>query len=80
MERTHSARYLILCGTSRAQRALLFNQELQYLAEIFDDGLMVDTLLQSGTLCPVPTLLPLETVLAPDEQGANAELKCFALH
>lgn len=80
MERPHSARYLILCGPSSAQRALLFNQQLQYLAEIFDDGLMVDALLQSGTRCPVPSSLPLNAVLAPDEQAGAAEVKCFALH
>ena len=79
MKHKHQAEYLVLLGPESAPRALLFNGEHHYLAEMIDaDGLMVDDLIQrSSQLGEPPRGLPLEQVVPPSE--LSAPVRCFVL-
>ncbi len=72
----HTAKYLILLGSDRATRALLFGQDHRFLAEVLDDedGLVVDNLMRAGTSC-----LPPDDVTMPVPAGAATRMRCFAL-
>ncbi len=75
----HRAEYLVLLGPETAPRALLFNGEHHYLAEMIDaDGLMMDDLLrQSSKLREPPRGLALEKMIPPSELRGG--VRCFAL-
>jgi hypothetical protein len=76
---SHTARYLILLGAPDAKRALLFSGECEYMAEMIDeDGLMLDDLLRSSTVCPPPRELGLDDNIVAS-CTANEMLLCFAL-
>ena len=80
MDRTHSAKYLILLGPQDAPRALLFNGQHDYLAEMIDDdGMMVENLLKSSRVCPTPQALNFGPLLAPHHSAAGQAVRCFAL-
>jgi hypothetical protein len=75
----HTARYLILLGSADAKRALLFSGECEYLAEMIDeDGLTLEQLLRSGTMCPPPRELGLDDTVSA-ACVADEELLCIAL-
>ena len=69
--RSHCAQYMVLLGPSDAPRALLFNGECHYLAEMFDeDGLLVENLVKSSRVCPPPRGLQFDDVVpAPAVSG-----------
>jgi len=80
MDRTHSAKYLILLGPQDAPRALLFNGQHDYLAEMIDDdGLMVENLLKSSRVCPTPHALDFGPLLSPQHSAGGQAVRCFAL-
>lgn len=79
MSRPHRAKYLVLCGSSEAPRALLFNEAHQYLTEMIeDDGFMLDCLLRAGRACALP-LASLLKSLPPLKGTGSANLRCYAL-
>jgi hypothetical protein len=79
MNRTHSAKYLILLGPPNASRALLFNGEHRYLTEMIDDdGIMVDALVKSSRVCAPPSGLQLEAANASPFATCD-NVRCFAL-
>ncbi len=81
MNRSHSAKYLVLIGPRTARRALLFNHEHRYLSEVMsddDDGLIVDALLDAARACKLPAMLRLEG-LVPAAQLAGSSVQCFEL-
>ena len=63
-----------------APRALLFNGECHYLAEVFDDdGMVVDQLVRCSTVCPKPADLMFDDVRpAPAAVDPDA-VRSFAL-
>lgn len=76
----YSAKYLVLLQTQHASRALLFNGEHDFLAELDDDGFVVDDLVRAGTPCPPPPALPLEHIVSHEAGGsASSPLLCYAL-
>jgi hypothetical protein len=81
MNRTHSAKYLILLGPKEAPRALLFNCQRDYLAEMIDDedGLMVENLLKSSRVCPTPRDLTFDALVEPRHLADGQGVRCFAL-
>jgi len=78
--RAHCAHYMVLLGPSEAPRALLFNGECHYLAEVFDDdGMVVDQLVRCSTVCPKPADLMFDEV-RPAPAAVNGDaVRCFAL-
>jgi hypothetical protein len=80
MNRSHSAKYLVLIGPRTARRALLFNHEHRYLGEVIDDddGPIVDALLDAARACKLPAMVRLEG-LVPAAQLAGSSVQCFAL-
>lgn len=72
----HTARYLILLGSTSQTRALLFSHDHRFLAEMFDedDGLSLDNLMRVGTSCPPPS-----GVTAQALNCAATHMRCFAL-
>jgi hypothetical protein len=75
----HTAKYLILLGAPQAKRALLFSGECEYMAEMIDeDGLVLDQLLRSSTVCPPPRELGLDDNIFAS-CVANERLLCFSL-
>lgn len=81
MNRSHLAKYMILLGPEDAPRALLFNGEHRYLAEVFDeDGFTVDQLMKSSQVCPAPHELALDEVIPPQAaRPGESALRCYAL-
>lgn len=80
MNGTHRAEYLILLGPRHARRALLFNKQRDYLAEMIDDdGLMVENLLKSSRICPTPDDLTFEALIDSKKTAAGDGVRCFAL-
>lgn len=78
MNPTHRAKYMVLLGPDHAQRALLFNGDHDYLAEVIDDdGLVVENLVRSSRRCPAPGNLALNDVVPPP--AVDAGMRCFAL-
>ncbi|HEY0856383.1 MAG TPA: hypothetical protein VGE16_04970 [Albitalea sp.] len=80
MNGPYSAKYLVLLQTQHAPRALLFNGEHDFLAELDDDGFVVDDLVRAGTPCPPPPALPLEQMVSHEANGSTGSgLRCYAL-
>ena len=75
----YRAKYLVLLHTSLRQRALLFNGENDFLAELDDDGIIVDSLVRSGTPCEPPPSLPLPKVGGDSELVSRDQLECYSL-
>lgn len=76
VDRHYRARYLVLLGDESAQRALLFDTNCHYLAELIDDdGLVLDNLVRSGTACLPPAELGFD---APRVAQA-VKVECFSL-
>lgn len=77
---SHRAKYMLLLGPEEAPRALLFNGDHRYLAEVLDDdGMVVDHLVRSSRSCPTPRDLSLAAVLPPPAIGPADAVRCFAL-
>ena len=76
--RPYTAKYLVLLHTQAHPRALLFNGQHDFLAELDDDGFVVDDLVRAGTPCPTPLALPLWDVVR-DPMGPDGQLECYAL-
>ncbi len=72
------AKYLVLLHTQAHPRALLFNGQHDFLAELDDDGFVVDDLVRAGKPCPPPAALPLWQVVH-DPMGPDGQLECYAL-
>lgn len=72
--RDHTARYLVLLNRDDATRALLFAQDHRYLAEVIDDGLVIDNLMKAGKVCDAPKAVAVQA--QPQE---STQLLCFAL-
>ena len=81
MNRSHSAKYLILLGPKDAPRALLFNGQRDYLAEMIDDddGFMIENLLKSSRVCPTPRDLTFDALIEPHQLADGQAVRCFAL-
>jgi hypothetical protein len=76
-DRTESrAAYLVLLMRGGLVKALLFNADHHYLAEVIDDPLTVDQLCSAGQLCEAPAGVLAAQVLTLSEDD---ELFCFAL-
>jgi len=76
MDRSLRAKYMILFGPPDAPRALLFDREHRFLAEVFDEDRMVlDQLMKSSHVCAPPRNLELEGVTVEPEDATC----CFAL-
>jgi len=70
----YRAKYLVLLDNGGAPRALLFDQDRHYLAELIDDdGLVLDNLMRVGTMCSMPADLALHSVANP------LTMRCFTL-
>ena len=70
----YTARYLVLMGEENASRALLFAKDHRYLAEVFDDGIVLENLIREAHPCPPPAAVAeIAAVSAP------SSLQCFAL-
>jgi hypothetical protein len=79
MSRPHRAKYLVLCGSNEAPRALLFNDAYQYLTEMIEeDGFILDRLLKAGRACALP-LASLLKSLPPLKGVGSVNLRCYAL-
>jgi hypothetical protein len=76
--RPYTAKYLVLLHSQAQPRALLFNGEHDFLAELEDDGFVVDSLVRAGTPCPPPTALPLDEVMHGPMHD-NGQLECYTL-
>jgi hypothetical protein len=76
---SHCAKYLILVGPKSAPRALLFNREHRYLAEMIDDRFTVERLMRASRVCAKPTMLALEAVVPPEQLATGAGVQCFEL-
>jgi len=77
MNRSLRAKYMLLVGPADAPRALLFDGEHRFLAEVFDEDRMVlDQLMKSSRVCAAPGTLVLDDgeELEPADAG-----RCFAL-
>lgn len=74
----HCAQYMVLLGPTEAPRALLFNGECHYLAEVFDDGMLLDSLVQHGRPCPRPQGIAFDQVMPPPAASADA-VRCYDL-
>ena len=77
--RPHTARYLVLVNSNASPRALLYGGDHRFLAELDDDGLVLDNLIRAGTLCLPPGELSraCDAILfAPQGDG---RVQCFAL-
>lgn len=74
----YTAKYLVLLHTQAHPRALLFNGEHDFLAELDDDGFVVDTLVRSGTPCLPPDSLLLDD-LARGSMSDDGQLECYSL-
>lgn len=76
IDRHYRARYLLLLRDESAQRALLFDTDGHYLAELIDDdGLVLDNLVRSGTACLPPAGLGIDAPRVA--QSLTGE--CFSL-
>jgi hypothetical protein len=76
--RPYTAKYLVLLHSQEQPRALLFNGEHNFLAELEDDGFVVDTLVRAGTPCPPPPSLPLGEVMRGPMHD-DGQLECYTL-
>ena len=77
MHPTLRAKYMILLGPTDAPRALLFDRDHRFLAEVFDeDSMVLDQLMKSSRVCPPPRDLALDGMA--DDEPADA-MRCFAL-
>ena len=76
--RPYTAKYLVLLHTQAHPRALLFNGQHDFLAELDDDNFVVDDLVRAGTPCPPPLALRLSEVVR-DPMGADGQLECYTL-
>jgi hypothetical protein len=80
IDNSRCAQYMVLLGPAETPRALLFDRQCHYLAEMFDeDGLLVDQLVKSSRVCPPPRGLMLDDVMPPPAAVAADALRCFAL-
>jgi hypothetical protein len=82
VNKAYSARYLVLLPhPPHHLRALLFNGQHAFLAEIADDDAVVDNLVRAGTPCPPPRALPLADVapVVGDTDSWSRGLQCYAL-
>ena len=80
MDLSHRAKYMILVGPADAPRALLFNGDHRYLAEVFDeDSMVLDQLMKSSAVCPPPGNLVFDGVMPPPPPGSAAAMRCYAL-
>jgi len=75
----YCAKYLVLLHTHAQQRVLLFNGEHDFLAELDDDGYVVDNLVRAGTACPPPPSLPLGDIAPDARANENNQLECYCL-
>lgn len=75
----YTAKYLVLLHRDANQRALLFNGEHDFLAELDDDGFVVDNLVKAGTPCPPPPSLPLHDITSRTAQDPEDQLECYRL-
>lgn len=76
MDRSLRAKYMIFFGPADAPRALLFDREHRFLAEVFDeDRMVVDQLMKSSRACPPPGDLVLDGVALESDDATC----CFAL-
>lgn len=78
-ERPRRAKYLVLLHTQAHQRALLFNGEHDFIAELDDDWFAVDNLVRAGTPCPPPRSLPLADIARDSPAYFNGQLECYSL-
>ena len=74
----YRAKYLVLLHTQSHQRALLFNDHSDFLAEL-DDGFVVDNLVRAGTPCQPPPSLPIPTLDADSQLDPADQLECYSL-
>lgn len=70
----YTAQYLVLLNDHEHTRALLFARDQRYLAELIDDGLMLDNLMRCGRVCPPPS-----KVAKQAWASAPASVQCFEL-
>ena len=78
MSNPYSAKYLVLLPTRPSPCALLFNRDHAFLAEVTDDGFVVDNLVRTGTPCAAPPSLPVPDIVG-DEENAAPQIRCYAL-
>ena len=78
MDLSHRAKYMVLLGPTDAPRALLFNGDHHYLAEV-SDRVVLDQLMKSSRVCPAPRNLMLDGVTPSAARGATDAMRCFAL-
>jgi hypothetical protein len=74
--RASLAAYLVLLTRCGVERALLFNAEKQFLAEILDDPYAVLQLQSSGRPCGI---VPASILLSMAEESGPAAVRCFDL-
>ncbi|KQW00590.1 hypothetical protein [Rhizobacter sp. Root1221] len=80
MDLSHRAKYMILFGPADAPRALLFNGDHRFLAEVFDeDGMVLQQLMKSGAACPPPRNLVFDGVAPPPPPSSASAMRCYAL-
>ncbi|MEO8155634.1 MAG: hypothetical protein ABI605_21420 [Rhizobacter sp.] len=71
----YQAKYLVVLGGGGSARALLFDQDRRYLAEVIDDdGVVLDNLMRAGTACSAPVDLPIHSLAR-----AAVAMRCFTL-
>ena len=74
---TSAAKFLILFDDA-APRALLFDSKQQFIGEVIeDDGFIVDSLLLSATVCPLPDDAMLSAMVPPP--SPQRPVRCFEL-
>jgi hypothetical protein len=78
IDASRRAKYLVLLGPETAPRALLFNEQHLYLAEMIDDGMLVDRLKRSSRTCAPPSSLRFDAAAAA-QAAAAAPVRCFLL-
>jgi hypothetical protein len=78
-ERHRRAKYLVLLHTRAHQRALLFNEEHNFIAELDDDWFAVDNLVRAGTPCRPPPSLPLADLARNSAGDFDGQLECYSL-
>ena len=77
MNRSLRAKYMLLVGPADAPRALLFDGEHRFLAEVFDeDHMVLDQLMKTSRVCAAPRTLVLDD--GEEVEPADAA-RCFAL-
>lgn len=75
----YTAKYLVLLHRNQHQRALLFNGQHDFLAELDDDGFVINDLVRSGTPCLPPSSLPLSDISLSALRDHDSQLKCYRL-